>query len=134
MALRNPARLRSFGIVATAIVLTVILYESSQVRGRAGVPELTTNEAYLGHFAMYAAIAFCAMLAVGKPSVLAFLAVLAGAIALGSAMELYQIHVPTRAASVQDAVADTAGALTGLAAFLLVSFLLEPSGSQSTKY
>jgi VanZ family protein len=125
MELTNPNRLRTVGIGVTAIVLAIILYESSQIRGSAGVPEISTNEAYAGHFAMYAAIAFCAMMAIGRPSVLGFLLVLFGAIALGSAMELYQIHVPTRTASVQDALADTFGAIAGLLAFLMFTSLVE---------
>ncbi len=133
MELRNTARLRPIGIAATLTVVAIILYESSQVRGSAGVPELTTNEAYVGHFAIYAAVAFCAMLAVGRPSILVFLAVLGSSIALGAAMEVYQIHVPTRTASVQDAMADAAGALTGLLAFMVLSALLETPWRQSTK-
>jgi VanZ family protein len=122
------------GIAASALVLAVILYESSQIRGSTGVPEVTTNEAYVGHFAMYAAIAFCAMMALGRPSVLGFLVVLFGAIALGSAMELYQIHVPTRTASVQDALADTLGATAGLVAFLMFSAFIELQDKPPTKH
>lgn len=109
------------------VVLAVVLYESSQARGRPGVPDLTTNAAYAGHFAIYAAMVFCAMVAIGRASFLNLATVFVLAVCLGIAMELYQAFEPTRTASVQDAIANGAGAFFGVGTYAMASMLMEPS-------
>ena len=124
---------RTSAVVAVPVVLVAILYESSQVHGSPGVPALTTNVAYAGHFAIYATLAFCGLAALGRPTWLGTAAVVLFSVGLGIAMEIYQIHVPTRTASVLDAMADTAGVMAGVFVFSVVMVLLEPLGKQSTK-
>ncbi len=134
MDFRSPSVFRATAAVAMLIVLAIILYESSQMRGQPGVPELTTNEAYVGHFVIYAVVAFCAVTALGRPTLLTLGSVLVLSMALGIAMELYQMHVPTRTASSLDAMADTAGAMAGLIAYTMAVALLEPLRKLPTKF
>lgn len=117
-------RLACFG--AALVVVMVILYESMQERGRPGVPDLSTNEAYLGHFAIYAVMAFCALGALGPRTFQGFLAVMLFAAGLGIALELYQAQLPTRTASAGDVLADIAGAIFGAAGYVMLTFLVEP--------
>ena len=134
MPSRIDPRLRVAFLVATFAVVAVILYESTQERGRPGVPDLSTNEAYLGHFAVYALMAFCAMVALGPRTLQAFAAVVLIAASLGVSMELYQAQMPSRTASAGDVLADAAGAASGLATYAMLTALLEPpKRSQPTK-
>ena len=124
---------RAAGVVAMLVVLAVILYESSQARGQPGVLELTTNEAYVAHFAVYAVMTFCAMLAVGRASLGNLAVVFLLSVNLGMAMELYQAYEPSRTLSAMDALANAAGAFTGVSAYALLAVLFEPPRRKATK-
>jgi VanZ family protein len=134
-----PARigpvLRSVCLLAALLVAAVVLYESTQERGTPGVLELTTNEAYLGHFAIYALMTFCTMVALAPRTFHGLAAILLFAAGLGVLLELYQAQLATRTASTGDAFADVAGAFLGLAAFVALHLFLEPpKQEQPTKY
>ena len=133
MPLRNSPVFRAAGMLAMLAVLAVILYESSQARGQPGVLELTTNEAYLGHFAVYAAMTFCAMTAIGRPAPGNLVAVFLLAAGVGLAMEVYQAFEPTRTASLGDVIANTAGAFCGLVVYVTAWVLVEPPVRLPTK-
>ena len=113
-------------MVAMLVVVLVILYESSQPHGSKAVPDLTTNEAYVGHFLIYSAMAFCAMTVLGRLTLQGVVGVFLVALGLGVAMELYQMHVPSRTASDLDAMADAAGAIAGILTYTMAAMLMEP--------
>lgn len=133
MLFRSIPALRLASVLALVTVLAVILYESSQARGQPGVIELTTNEAYAGHFTVYAIMVFCAMAVLGRATLIGAASVLLLATSLGVAMELYQALEPSRTASAADALANAAGAAFGIIAFLLAGALLDSRGRQPTK-
>ena len=114
-------------LFAALLVAAVVLYESAQERGTPGVLELTTNEAYVGHFAIYALMTFCIMVALSPRTLHGLAAILLFAGGLGVLLELYQGQLATRTASAGDAFADVAGAFLGLAAYVALNLLLEPA-------
>jgi VanZ family protein len=76
----------------------------------------------VGHFLLFATIAFAAVGFSRRPGQLAWLMVATGA--LGMALEYAQGFAPYRASEVADAVANGMGALAGYAAALLVLYLV----------
>jgi predicted lysophospholipase L1 biosynthesis ABC-type transport system permease subunit len=68
----------------------VVLYESTRNAGDPTLPDLTTWEGYLGHFAAYAALAFCALMAVKRRSLATVLIVIIAAGIMGALLETYQ--------------------------------------------
>lgn len=111
----------------TLAVAAAIVFQSAQARGSPGVVSLTTNEAYAGHFAVYAVMTFAALMALGRRTLPAVLGVLALAAGLGLALEAYQAFVPSRAASGMDAVANASGAALGALLYLTMT-----AGAQRT--
>jgi len=126
-----PARVaplvRAACFTAALAVAAVIFYESTQERGRPGVPDVSTNLAYLGHFATYAVLTICGLIALNPRSPWAFALVLALAVSLGIALEVYQIHLSTRTASVGDAFANAAGALSASTAYVALALWFDPA-------
>jgi VanZ family protein len=106
--------------VAVLVVLSIV-FQSTQARGTPGVLSLTTNEAYVGHFFTYAAMALCALATFRRPTFVSFVAVLFVAAGLKVVMEVYQAGVPSRAADPADALANVAGASFGLLAYVTTS-------------
>lgn len=133
MSQRISPVLRQTGLMATFIIAAVILYESTQERGSPGVPDLTTNEAYVGHFAVYAAMTLCALMAIGRRSLYGMLIVVELAIGLGIAMELFQGMVPSRSSSLGDVVANTSGAVAGAIGYAMLLRLLDLRTPQPTE-
>jgi VanZ family protein len=76
----------------------------------------------VGHFLLFATMAFAAVGFSRRPGQLAWLALVT--VALGTALELAQGFVPYRSAELADAVADAAGGLAGYGAALLVLYLV----------
>jgi VanZ family protein len=131
---RPSLLLRTTCLVAAFAVAAVVLYESTQERGRPGIPEVSTNLAYAGHFAIYGLMTLLAVVAVAPRSPAAFAIVILTATGLGIAMELYQIHLTTRTASAGDAFADSAGALSAVAAYFALTVLFEaPNRGRPTR-
>jgi VanZ family protein len=129
----SPA-FRSGCLLATIVVTGIILLQSMQERGQPGVPDLTSNEAYLAHFAIYAVMTFLALTALAPRTVFGFAVVIIAAIGLGVAMELYQAQTATRSGSAADVLADGAGVLFGAFTYITVTILMEPSRTrQPTK-
>ena len=133
MPISAPA-FRAGCVLLTFAVTAVIVYESTQARGEPGVLELTTNEAYLGHFTIYAAMALSAMLALGRRTLFGVALVLLLVAGAGTALELYQAQVPSRSASLGDVLADVAGGLFGILVFLAITgIVLRRDESRPTK-
>jgi VanZ family protein len=127
MPVRIDPRIRGACFAVALAVTAVILYESTQERGRPGVPDVSTNLAYLGHFATYTLLTICGLIALNPRSMPAFVIVLALAVSLGAGLEAYQIHLSTRTASVGDALADAAGALSAVTAYVALALMLDSS-------
>lgn len=128
----NPV-IRYACLAATIVVAGVLLYESTQARGSPGVPDLTTNEAYVGHFAIYAAMTLSALAAIGRRSIFGMIIVVELAISLGIAMEIFQGHVPGRTPSMGDVVADATGAVLGALAYAVLLRVYDSLTPQPTK-
>jgi VanZ family protein len=90
-----------------------IAYQSTRGGGDPTVPELTTAEAYVGHVAVYAVLAFCAQTAALSRRLATVLAVVAASGAMGLCLELYQSTLSGREASAYDALANAGGAVGG---------------------
>lgn len=121
MLLRIRPSVRTASLIVAVLVLLTIVFQSTQARGTPGILDLTTSEAYVGHFLTYAAMAVCALAAFRRPTLLSLITVLLVAAGLGIVMELYQAGVPSRAADPADALADVAGASFGLLAYVTTS-------------
>ena len=135
MSARIGPLLRTVCLLAALAVAAVVLYESTQERGTPGVLELTTNEAYVGHFAIYALMTFCVLVALAPRSLHTVATVVLFSGGLGVALELYQAQLSTRTASTGDALADLAGAFLGLASYIALSLLIDPlREEQPTKF
>jgi VanZ family protein len=98
-----------------------VFYESVGSPGSAAIPHLTNTEAYYGHAAVYAVLAFFAVTISLSRRAAVLLAIVVACAALGLTIELYQEMLPRRTATVGDALANTVGAtIGGVAAWLLV--------------
>jgi VanZ family protein len=106
---------RLFWAVLTFAAAAFILYESTRSRGDPTLPELTTDEAYVGHLAVYAALGFCAQTAALTRRWRAFVAVVVAAGLFGVCIEAYQSTIDGREASAYDALANLVGATIGAA-------------------
>ena len=93
-----------------------------------GVP-VPRGSDLIGHFLVFAAIAFVAVGFARAPAQLAWLTLLT--IGLGLTLEYAQGFVPYRTSEIADGVANTLGGLTGYAAALLVlCFVIRPAEHQ----
>jgi hypothetical protein len=93
-----------------------------------GVP-VPSGSDLIGHFLVFAAIAFAAVGFVREPAQLAWLTLVT--IGLGVTLEYAQSFVPYRSSEIADGVANTLGGLAGYAAALLVlSFVIRPAEHQ----
>jgi VanZ family protein len=113
---------RTLFAVASIAVAAFILYQSTRSNGDPTVPDLTTNEAYAGHLAVYAVLGFCAQTALLSRRLQTVLAVVAAATIFGACIEVYQSTLEGREASAYDALADLAGAAIGA----FVAFAITP--------
>jgi VanZ family protein len=113
---------RLFWAVLTFAAAAFILYESTRSRGDPTLPELTTDEAYAGHLAVYAMLGFCAQTAALTRRWGSFVAVVVAAGLFGVFIEAYQSTIDGREASAYDALANLAGATIGAA----VAYTLTP--------
>jgi VanZ family protein len=106
---------RLFWAVLTFAAAAFILWESTRSRGDPTLPELSTDEAYVGHLAVYAALGFCAQTAALTRRWRAFVAVVVAAGLFGVCIEAYQSTIDGREASAYDALANLVGATIGAA-------------------
>jgi VanZ family protein len=104
---------RVFWAILTVSVATLIFFESTRSRGDPTLPDLTTDEAYLGHLAVYAVLGFCAQTAAFARRWRTLVAVVAAAGLFGVCIEAYQSTIDGREASTYDALANLAGAALG---------------------
>ena len=109
------ARFRGFWAVLALAVATFILYESTRSRGDPTVPDLTTDEAYVGHLAVYAVLGFCALTAAFARRWRTLIATVVTAGLFGVCIEAYQSTIDGREASAYDALANLTGAALGAA-------------------
>jgi VanZ family protein len=98
-----------------------VLYESTRNAGDLTLPDVTTWEGYVGHFASYAVLVFCALMAIKRQRLATILIVIAAAGLMGALLEAYQSTLSGRDASAFDALANLLGASAGAAT---VTFLL----------
>ena len=107
--------------MASVAVTVFVLYESTRGRGDPTVPDVSTGVAYVGHFVLYATLAFCVQTALYRRSLVAVAAVTAIVALYGGALEAYQSTLSGREASFYDALANLLGAAAGasIATFLL---------------
>jgi VanZ family protein len=117
---------RLFWAVLTFAAAAFILWESTRSRGDPTLPELTTDEAYLGHLAVYAALGFCAQTAALTRRWGTLVAVVAIAGLFGVAIEAYQSTIDGREASAYDALANLAGATIGAAIAYALTLRWQP--------
>jgi VanZ family protein len=104
---------RLFWAVLTIAISAFILYESTRSLGDPTLPDLTTDEGYVGHLAVYAVLAFCAQTAILTRRWPTLVAVVAAAGVFGVFIEAYQSTIDGREASAYDALANLAGATVG---------------------
>jgi VanZ family protein len=77
------------------------------------VPDVSTSAAYLGHFLLYAALAFSVQTALYVRSLPAVALVAAFVALYGGALEAYQSTLSGRESSIFDALANLLGAAAG---------------------
>jgi VanZ family protein len=114
-------RFRAAWALAAGLIAAFVFYESTRGAGDPTVPDVSTSAAYLGHFLLYAALAFSAQSAHYARSLPA-VALVAACVALyGGALEAYQSSLSGRESSIFDALANLLGAASGagIAAALL---------------
>jgi len=114
-------RFRAAWALFAAALAAFVFYESTRGAGDPTVPDVSTSAAYLGHFLLYAALAFSVQTALHARSLPA-VAIVAACVALyGGALEAYQSTLSGREASIFDALANLLGAAggAGIAAALL---------------
>ena len=106
-------RFRTAWALAAAAIAVFVLYESTRGSGDPTVPDVSTSAAYLGHFFLYAALAFSVQTALYARSLPA-VALVAACVALyGGALEAYQSTLSGRESSIFDALANLLGAAAG---------------------
>jgi VanZ family protein len=88
----------------------VILYESTRPGDDAALPDVSTGWAYVGHFVSYAALAFCAQMALLRRNLFMVCAITTVAAICGGLLEAYQSTLTGREASILDALANLLGA------------------------
>jgi VanZ family protein len=118
MPVHSGHAFRVASLLATFLVMGAIVFQSAQSRDAPGVLVLTTNEAYAGHFAMYALMTFSALAALGCRGLPLLMAVLVLTAGFGVALEAYQALIPTRTATAADAIANASGAAFGAVAYV----------------
>ena len=112
--MRIPAAwFRLFWATLTIAIAAFILYESTRSLGDPTLPDLTTDEGYVGHLAVYTVLAFCAQTAILTRRWPTPVAVVAAAGLFGVLIEAYQSSLDGREASPYDALANLAGAALG---------------------
>ncbi|MFN4088781.1 MAG: VanZ family protein [Alphaproteobacteria bacterium] len=111
----SSSRVRLLARIVFAIGAVVVLVGS--LTPAADMPEIGVSDK-LQHFGAYAALAFVAVLA--WPSRQPLGLVLIGLAVAGPVIELLQLLVPGRSASVVDAVADVVGVTVGAAIALVI--------------
>ena len=106
-------RFRTAWALVAAAIAAFVFYESTRGAGDPTVPDVSTSAAYLGHFLLYAALAFSVQTALYARSLPA-VALVAACVALyGGALEAYQSTLSGRESSIFDALANLLGAAAG---------------------
>jgi VanZ family protein len=113
MRLRRVDWFRGFWALVAALIVVFVFYESTRDSGDPAVPEVSTATAYVGHFMLYAALAFSAQTALHARNRASVAIVILIVALYGGLLEAYQSTLPDREASTFDALANLLGAAAG---------------------
>ena len=111
MSRLSRRKIRLFFAIVTIALTLFIAYQSTRPAGDPTVPVLKSWLSYAGHFGVYGAMAFSAMMAVARFELRAAASVVLACSLFGLGLEVYQGSADGRESTPMDAVSNLLGAL-----------------------